>query len=105
MLEVLQCLLHLVHPLKFVLSLQELNLFKAAMHPMSFWTSLTVARAPKSVMALIFSGLASISRRLMMKPSSLLQPKGYGHISIRNIRGYESSLDLVFFLGGNLMVA
>jgi hypothetical protein len=34
-----------------------MNLFRAAMHPMSFWTSLIVARAPMSVMAVIFSGL------------------------------------------------
>jgi hypothetical protein len=49
----------------------EINLFKAAMHPVSFWTSLMQVGALMLVMAEIFSGLASMPRWLMMKPSSL----------------------------------
>jgi hypothetical protein len=47
-----------------------MNLFKAAMHPVSFCTSLTQVGAFILVMAEIFSGLASMPRWLMMKPSS-----------------------------------
>ena len=50
------------------------NRFKAAMQPVSFWTSLMVAGASMAMMALIFSGLASIPRLLMMNPSSF--PEG-----------------------------
>jgi hypothetical protein len=39
---------------------QEMNRFRAAMQPMSFWTSLIVFGASMAVMALIFSGFASI---------------------------------------------
>jgi hypothetical protein len=52
----------------------EINLFRAAMHPVSFWTSLMDVGAFMLVMAEIFSGLASMLRWLMMKPSSL--PEG-----------------------------
>jgi hypothetical protein len=48
-----------------------MNLFRAAMHPVSFCTSLMHVGAFILVMAEIFSGLASMSRWLMMKPSSL----------------------------------
>jgi hypothetical protein len=41
------------------------------MHPVSFCTSLMHVGAFMLVMAEIFSGLASMSRWLMMKPSSL----------------------------------
>jgi hypothetical protein len=41
------------------------------MHPVSFWTSLMQVGALMLVMAEIFSGLASMLRWLMMKPSSL----------------------------------
>jgi hypothetical protein len=51
-----------------------MNLFKAAMHPVTFWTSLMDVVAFMLVMAEIFSGLASMPRWLMMKPSSL--PEG-----------------------------
>jgi hypothetical protein len=44
------------------------------MHPVSFWTSLMHVGAFMLVMAEIFSGLASMPRWLMMKPSSL--PEG-----------------------------
>jgi hypothetical protein len=37
-----------------------MNLFRAAIEPVSFYTSLIVAGAPISVMAEIFIGLASI---------------------------------------------
>jgi phage protein U len=47
-----------------------MNLFKAAMHPVSFWTSLMQVGALILVMAEIFSGLALMPRWLMMKPSS-----------------------------------
>jgi hypothetical protein len=51
-----------------------MDLFKAAMHPVSFCTSLMQVGAFISVMAEIFSGLASMPRWLMMKPSSF--PEG-----------------------------
>jgi hypothetical protein len=47
-----------------------MNLFRAAMHPVSFCTSLMEVEAFMLVMAEIFSGLASMPRWLMMKPSS-----------------------------------
>jgi hypothetical protein len=47
-----------------------MNLFRAAMHPVSFCTFLIVAGASISVMAVIFIGLASIPRLLMMNPSN-----------------------------------
>jgi hypothetical protein len=51
-----------------------MNLFRAAMHPVSFYTSLMQVGACKLVMAEIFSGMASMPRWLMMKPSSF--PEG-----------------------------
>jgi hypothetical protein len=48
-----------------------MNLFRNAMHPISFCTSLMHVGAFILVMAEIFSGLASMPRWLMMKPSSL----------------------------------
>ena len=50
------------------------NRFKVAMQPVSFYTSLIVAGTSMAMMALIFSGLASIPRLLMMNPSSF--PEG-----------------------------
>jgi hypothetical protein len=50
-----------------------MNLFKAVMHPVSFCTSLMQVGAFIFVMAEIFSGLASMPRWLMMKPSSFLE--------------------------------
>jgi hypothetical protein len=47
-----------------------MNLFRAAMHPVSFCTSLMHVGAFMLVTAEIFSGLASMPRWLMMKPSS-----------------------------------
>jgi hypothetical protein len=47
-----------------------MNLFRAAMHPVSFCTSLMHVGAFMHVMTEIFSGLASIPWWLMMKPSS-----------------------------------
>jgi hypothetical protein len=44
------------------------------MHPVSLWTSLMHVGAFMLVMVEIFSGLASMPRWLMMKPSSL--PEG-----------------------------
>jgi hypothetical protein len=37
-----------------------MNLFKAAMHPVSFWTSLMQVKGFMLVMAEIFSGLVSM---------------------------------------------
>jgi hypothetical protein len=51
-----------------------MNLFMAAMHPVSFCTSLMQLGAFMLVMAEIFLGLASIQQWLMMKPSSF--PEG-----------------------------
>jgi hypothetical protein len=48
-----------------------MNLFRAAMHPVNFCTSLIHMRAFMLVMVKIFSGLASMPRWLTMKPSSL----------------------------------
>jgi hypothetical protein len=52
----------------------EINLFKATIHPVTFWTSLMHVGAFMLVMAEIFSGLALMLRWLMMKPNSL--PEG-----------------------------
>jgi hypothetical protein len=51
-----------------------MNLFRATMQPVSFWTSLMVVGAFMLVMALIFSGFASMLWWLMMKPISF--PEG-----------------------------
>jgi hypothetical protein len=48
-----------------------MNLFRAAMHPVSFYTSLMHVGAFMLVKTEIFWGLASMLRWLMMKPSSL----------------------------------
>jgi hypothetical protein len=48
-----------------------MNLFRAAMHPVSFCMSLMHVGAFMLVMAEIFSGLASMPQWLMMKRSSL----------------------------------
>jgi hypothetical protein len=48
-----------------------MNLFRAAMHPVSFYTSLMHVGAFMLVMAEIFSGLALMPWWLVMKPSSL----------------------------------
>jgi hypothetical protein len=50
-----------------------MNLFKAAMHPVSFCTSLMQVGAFILVIEEIFSGLASMPRWLMMKPSSFAE--------------------------------
>ena len=50
------------------------NRFKAAMQPVSFWTSLMVAGVSMAKMVLIFSRLASIPRLLTINPSSF--PEG-----------------------------
>jgi hypothetical protein len=47
-----------------------MNLFRAAIHPVSFCTSLIVAGASMPVMAMSFTGLASIPRSLMINPSN-----------------------------------
>jgi hypothetical protein len=47
-----------------------MNLFRAAIQPVNFCTSLIVGGAPISVMAMIFTGLASMPRLLMMNPSN-----------------------------------
>jgi hypothetical protein len=52
----------------------EMNLFRVAMHPVNFCTSLMSVGAFMLVMAEIFSGLASMPRWLMIKPSSF--PEG-----------------------------
>jgi hypothetical protein len=46
-------------------------MFKAAMHPVSFCTSLMQVGAFMLMMAEIFSGLVSMPQWLMTKPSSL----------------------------------
>jgi hypothetical protein len=86
MLEIFECFRGFCSPLKFGLSLEELEegkprspslgkkQFKATMQPVSFWTSLMVAGASMAKMALIFSGLASIPWWLTMNPSSF--PEG-----------------------------
>ena len=56
------------------------NRFKAAMQHVSFWTSLIVAGASIAMMALIFSGLASISLLLTMNPSSFLEGTPKTHL-------------------------
>jgi hypothetical protein len=47
-----------------------MNLLRAAIQPVSFCASLTMAGASISVMVVIFSGLAWMPRLLMMNPSN-----------------------------------
>ena len=56
------------------------NRFKAAMQPVSFWMSLMVAGASMAMMALIFSGLASIPWLLMINPSSFPESTPKTHL-------------------------
>jgi hypothetical protein len=56
-----------------------MNLFRAAIHPISFCTSLIVAGASMSVMAVTFTGLASIPRLLTMNPSNFPNGTPYTH--------------------------
>jgi hypothetical protein len=48
----------------------KMNLFRATIHPVSFWTSLMQVGAFVLLMAKIYLALASILRWLMMKLSS-----------------------------------
>jgi hypothetical protein len=57
-----------------------MNLFKAAMNPVSFCTSLKQVGAFSLVMVEIFSGLASMSRWLMMKLSSFPEDTPKTHL-------------------------
>jgi hypothetical protein len=57
-----------------------MNLFRAAMHPVSFWTSWMQVGAFMLVMAEIFSGLASMPRWLMMKWISFLEGTPKPHL-------------------------
>jgi hypothetical protein len=50
------------------------------MHPVSFWTSLMQVESLMLVTAEIFSGLVSMPRWLMMKPSSLLDGTPKTHL-------------------------
>jgi hypothetical protein len=49
---------------------REMNRFNAAMRPVSFWTSLIILGVSMAVMALIFSGFASIPWWLTKNPSN-----------------------------------
>jgi hypothetical protein len=57
-----------------------MNLFRAAMQPVNFCTSLIVAGAPISIMAEIFTGLASIPRLLTMNPSNFSEGTPKPHL-------------------------
>jgi hypothetical protein len=57
-----------------------MNLFKAAMHPVTFCTSLMQVRAFMFVMVEIFSGLASMPRWLMMKMNSFAKGTPKTHL-------------------------
>jgi hypothetical protein len=57
-----------------------MNLFKAAMQPASFCTSLMQVGAFILVMAEILSGLASMPRWLMMKPISFSEDTPKTHL-------------------------
>jgi hypothetical protein len=74
----------------------EINLFKAAMHPMSFCTSLMQVGAFILVMAEIFSGLASMPRWVMMKPSSFLEGTPKTHLFGLSFHWYSSGDAKVF---------
>jgi hypothetical protein len=67
-----------------------MNLFRAAIQPVSFCTSLSVARASMSVMAEIFTGLASIPRLLTINrsnfPDGTLNTHFVGLSFYRNLR-------------------
>jgi hypothetical protein len=66
-----------------------MNLFKAAMHPVSFYTSLMHVGAFMLVMAEIFSGLASMLRLLMMKLSSLPDGTSKTHLFRLSLQRYS----------------
>jgi hypothetical protein len=61
------------------------------MHPVSFWTSLMLVGALMLVMAEIFSGLASMPRWLMMKPSSLPEGTPKTHLFGLSFQQYSRS--------------
>jgi hypothetical protein len=65
-----------------------MNLFRAAIQLVSFCTSLIVAGAPMSVMAVIFIGLASIPRLLMMNPSNF--PDGTPKMNLVGLSFYRN---------------
>jgi hypothetical protein len=69
-----------------------MNLFKAAMHPVSFCTSLMQVGALILVMAEIFSGLASMSRWLMMKPSSFPDGTPKTHLFELSFQRYSAGM-------------
>jgi hypothetical protein len=66
-----------------------MNLFRAAMHPVSFYTILMHVEAFMLVMAEIFSGLASMPRWLMMKPSTLPDGTPKTHLFGLSFQGYS----------------
>jgi hypothetical protein len=65
-----------------------MNLFRAAIQPVSFCTSLIVAGAPISVMAAIFTGLASMPRLLTMNPSNF--PEGTPKTHLVGLSFYQN---------------
>jgi hypothetical protein len=68
-----------------------MNLFSAAMHPVSFWTSLMLVGAFMLVMGEIFSGLALMPRWLMMKPTSLPEGTPKTHLFGLSFQRYSRS--------------
>jgi hypothetical protein len=71
-----------------------MNLFRADIHPVSYCTSLIVAGASMSVMAMIFLGLASIPRWLMMNLSNFPDGTSKTHfVGLRFHRNYRKLLN------------
>ncbi|KAM2706140.1 hypothetical protein EV1_035261 [Malus domestica] len=66
----------------------EMNLVKAATLPVRLWMSFEVIGYFMSRIALIFSGLASMPRWLIMKPKNLPEPTPKAHLLGFNLIRY-----------------
>jgi hypothetical protein len=76
-----------------------MNLFRAAMHPVSFYKYLMHVGAFMLVMEEIFSGLASMPRWLMVKPSSLPDGTPKTHLFGLSFQRYSRKDAKVFKIG------
>ncbi|KAM2951474.1 hypothetical protein COP2_000969 [Malus domestica] len=66
----------------------EMNLVKTATLPVRLWMSFEVTGSVMSRIALIFSGLASMPRWLIMKPQNLPEPTSKAHLLGFNLIRY-----------------
>jgi hypothetical protein len=68
-----------------------MKLFRATMHPVSFWISLMFFGGFMMMMALIFSGLATMPRWLTMNPSRL-EMRFYGFFVFMTMSSMYASM-------------